>query len=343
MGLLWEHADEIRHSLLAWFDASKRDLPWRTSRSVYATLVSEVMLQQTQVATVLPYFERWMQCFPDFGALARAPEAEVLRLWEGLGYYSRVKNLQAAARLIVEQGIPHDGEWRRLPGIGPYTAAAVASMAQGCPVAAVDGNVVRVLARLRADASVWSSSSKALKHYTPLAQALLSHQRPGDFNEALMELGATVCRPKGPLCLLCPLKPFCLAALTQCAHQCPAIQRRATVALHVQRAYITSPDQGLLLYRHPVQARRLAGLYELPDWTVLPFDRPLNSKLLLRAKRGISNQSICEEVWSMGGQLDPVWMQGIGQVAGLHWVQTDCLETIALSGPHRQWLRQLMA
>src|SRR5208283_1839072 len=201
-------------ALLAWYRARRRPLPWREAPSPYRTVVSEFMLQQTQVATVLPYFGRWMEALPDFGALAAAPEAGVLKLWEGLGYYSRARNLHRLARSVARAGrLPRTAAgWEELPGVGPYTAAAVASIAFGEPVACVDGNVVRILARICRDGTRFRDSASASRALAPLAQELVNPADPGDHNQAMMELGATVCLKRRPSCPVCPARGFCACA-----------------------------------------------------------------------------------------------------------------------------------
>src|SRR5580658_3079410 len=181
--------------LLTWYRRAARPLPWRREPSLYRTVVSEFMLQQTQVATVLPYFQRWMVEFPDFRVLAAAPEARVLKLWEGLGYYRRARHLHQLAKIVAaEPGRERTPEgWGELPGVGPYTAAAITSIAFSARAACVDGNVVRVLTRLTADESPYPDGVSAARVLTPLAEELLPAQAPGDHNQAMMELGATVC------------------------------------------------------------------------------------------------------------------------------------------------------
>lgn len=185
--------------LLAWYDRIRRDLPWRRTRDPWAIWVSEVMLQQTRVETAIPYFERFLIRFPDPAALAAAPIEEVLAQWSGLGYYRRARQLHGAAREVVERGgLPRSSaELERLPGIGPYTAAAIASIAFGEPVPVLDGNVVRVAARLSAEPED-PSRAAARGRLLAVAATLLEISRPGDSNQALMELGATVCLPKSP-------------------------------------------------------------------------------------------------------------------------------------------------
>mgnify|MGYP002076228808 CR=1 FL=1 len=186
---------EFQSALLAWNREHARPLPWREAPSLYKTEVSEFMLQQTQVKTVLPYFARWLDALPDFAALAEAAESRVLRLWEGLGYDSRARTLHRLARAVAARSSPPrtPPEGRQLPGVGPYTAAAITSIAFGAPAACVDGNVVRILARLTADGTAYRDSASAAKAFAPLAAALLPADRPGDHNQAMMELGATVC------------------------------------------------------------------------------------------------------------------------------------------------------
>ncbi len=208
----------LHHSLLNWFDANQRDLPWRRTKDPYAIWVSEIMLQQTQVATVIPYFERWMRRFPSIEALAQAEEPEILALWQGLGYYRRARQLLAGARSIVETGRtsflapqPHQSAIESLlavPGIGPYTAGAIASIAFNESVPLVDGNVERVYSRLTDDDS---ERTELKKRAWTWAEANVHPQRPGDWNQALMELGATICKPIDPRCGECPASSFCLA------------------------------------------------------------------------------------------------------------------------------------
>ncbi|HYP15695.1 MAG TPA: A/G-specific adenine glycosylase, partial [Opitutus sp.] len=193
---------EFQAGLLGWYRAAARPLPWRSDPSPYKTVVSEFMLQQTQVKTVLPYFARWLEALPDFRTLAAAPEARVLKLWEGLGYYSRARNLHKLAQAVAARPqLPRTAaEWRELPGVGPYTAAAITSISFAAPAACVDGNVVRILARLTADGTPFRDSASAAKAFTPLAESLLTQSSPGDHNQAMMELGATVCFRQKPRC-----------------------------------------------------------------------------------------------------------------------------------------------
>src|SRR5258708_575508 len=215
----------FRKNLLGWFRQYQRDLPWRRTKDPYRIWLAEIMLQQTRVAAVIPYYERFLVRFPDVRALAAAPQEEVLRLWSGLGYYSRARNLQRAAQEIVAK---HGGVFPRdekdalaLPGIGSYTAAAILSIAYGAKHAVLDGNVARVLARTFAvhgdlrDAKRWQSLQQS-------ADALLDSKSPSDWNQAMMELGATLCTPQSPQCLLCPVTQFCQARKLGIAGSLPA-------------------------------------------------------------------------------------------------------------------------
>lgn len=251
----------IQQILLAHFDAHARPLPWRQDRDAYRVWVSEIMLQQTRVAAALPYYERWMDRFPTLDALADAPEDDAVKAWEGLGYYSRARNLHAAARLVRER---HDGRMpadvaglRDLPGIGDYTAGAIASIVYGLPEPAVDGNVRRVVSRLL-DRNLEGRQLRAA------AAALVPRERPGDFNQALMEIGATVCAPRVPRCGECPLHAHCLARRNGTQAQRPAAAKKTVVpVIDVGVAVLRDARGRVLLVRRPAKGL-LAGMWELP-------------------------------------------------------------------------------
>ena len=220
----------LHEPLLTWYDAHRRDLPWRRTRDPYAIWASEIMAQQTQVGTVIPYWERWLARFPTVESLAAADEADVLSMWQGLGYYRRARLFLAGARFVAEHGMPRTAaEWRAVPGVGAYTAGAIASIAFDDPAPLVDGNVERVFARLTDDGSSDAALHRAAWRW---ATENLNANRPGDWNQALMELGATVCTPKSPACERCPLRGECLAYArgTQSVRPMPATRKR-TVAL----------------------------------------------------------------------------------------------------------------
>ena len=203
---------DFTETILHWYAASGRDLPWRRTRDPYAVWLSEIILQQTRVAQGRAYWERFMDRFPTVDDLAAAPEDEVLRLWQGLGYYSRARNLHAAAKQIVAMGgFPDSLEGiRSLKGVGDYTAAAIGSIAFGLPAAVVDGNVYRVLARYFGIATP-VGTTEAKKEFTALANRLLPADAPAAFNQGMMDFGATCCTPANPACLTCPLQPSCAA------------------------------------------------------------------------------------------------------------------------------------
>lgn len=263
---------DLTRRLLAFYDAGRRDLPWRRAPDPYRVWVSEVMLQQTRVDSVIPYYEHWLRCFPTLDALAAADLDDVLRAWEGLGYYARARHLHRAARVIRERHrgqLPAEpGELKRLPGIGDYTAGAIASIAYGVPAPAVDGNVRRVLARL---CDIERPSPAALRERVA---ALIPGDRPGDFNQALMELGATVCTPRAPACTTCPVADSCLARARGTQELRP--RRRAAKPLPedaVGTAVVVSYDRRVLLVRRPEDGL-LGRLWEFPSAAVRPDETP---------------------------------------------------------------------
>ncbi len=301
------------------------------------------MLQQTQVVTVLPYFERWMAWFPDFKALAMAEEAAVLKQWEGLGYYSRARNLHRLAQEVSQwESIPTDAaSWRKLPGVGNYTAAAIVSQLFETPEAVVDGNVVRVLSRLQGINRTFRNSTEAVKAITPYAEAFLNRKEPGRHNEALMELGATVCLKRRPLCTVCPLVADCAAAKSGDPEQFPKIQRVKTTRRTVQRAWIMS-DCKLLLQKAGKDSKRLADFYELPllETKQLNGEKP---ELLLRKSRGISNERITEEIYRVEDlSIKSYDAEDEGRKnQNLEWISKTQLKSVSLSGPHRRWIEEL--
>lgn len=264
-------------TLLDWYDQNARATPWRSGLSAYRTWVSEIMLQQTQVETVLPYFKRWMDEFPDLQALAKADEQDVLSLWEGLGYYSRARNLhQAARRVMAEYGgklPPTRQELEKLPGIGPYTSAAIASIAFGLDEPAVDGNIRRVFSRLfNLTEPVRSTASE--KEIWALAESNLPEGRAGDYNQALMDLGATICTPKAPDCPQCPILEECQAYALGVQEERPVKAPRKQVPhLTVTAAVIRRNGQTLIAQR-PVGGL-LGGLWEFPGGTLENTDTDL--------------------------------------------------------------------
>ena len=257
--------------LLAWYDRHRRDLPWRpcakTGRNPqpYHVLVSEAMLQQTQVATVIPYYNRFLERFPTVADLANADEQDVLRLWQGLGYYSRARNLQAAARTVLNElngTLPHTVEGLlALPGVGRYTAGAVASIAFGTRAPIVDGNVARVLCRIdRIEADPRGRETQQLLWRR--AEEILPARRVGGFNSAMMELGATVCTPRAPQCLMCPVREHCAAQAAGVQERIPAPRKAKATPLLRRATFCIRRDSGEWLIEQRPAAGRWAGMWQ---------------------------------------------------------------------------------
>jgi A/G-specific adenine glycosylase len=261
----------IRRRLIRWYNASKRDLPWRRDRDPYAIWVSEVMLQQTQVATVIPFYERFIERFPSIRALAQAHEQDVLRYWEGLGYYRRARQLHQAAQLLMnEHGgsfPPHEDSLQRLPGFGPYTVGAILSQAFDLRLPAVDTNVARVLCRIAA----WNHPLERNGTKTWLwenAKKLLPRKGAGNFNQALMELGQIVCSPRNPTCLLCPVKKVCRGRMAGIAHSLPMRRNKPRIIVLSELAVIVRRKKRLLLCQRPSDAARWPNMWEFATATI---------------------------------------------------------------------------
>ncbi len=342
----------IRRKLLAWFRRRARSLPWRTARDPYAIWVSEIMLQQTQIATVIPFYERFLKAFPTLRRLARAPVERVLRIWSGLGYYRRARHLHQAARNLVGS---HGGQFpqdyqqaRALPGVGDYTARAILSMAFRQPYAVVDGNVARVVARLLALKGNLHQREfrRAVEAYL---ETLLARRDPGNFNQALMELGQTVCLPRAPRCNACPLRDGCQARQRGCPESFPEPRpRRATESRHLAAALIRRAekvalirglDDGLLpdLWNFPsafgdsqsaARSRLQQKLADLTGCTVLLADS------LARLRHGITYRSIQVEVY-------PAQIRSPRQDKAFRWVPLSKLSQGAVSQLARKIAREL--
>jgi A/G-specific adenine glycosylase len=248
--------------LLAWYDAHARALPWRETRDPYRVWLSEIMLQQTRVAAVIAHYQEFLRRFPNVEKLARAREASVLAAWSGLGYYRRARLLHAAARVVAsERGgkFPETAEGlRELPGVGRYTAAAIASIAFGEPIAVVDGNVERVLQRV-------SGRRLAGEEFWQAAEALLDRRRPGDFNQAMMELGATVCTPRAPACLTCPVVALCATRGAMARAEKPPRQKKREIHYVLDYRVDDSREGKVFLVQRSPDARLMAGMWELPE------------------------------------------------------------------------------
>ncbi len=263
---------QFRERLCSWFQKNKRPLPWRRDKNWYRIWISEAMLQQTQVNQAIPYFNRFIARFPDVAALAAASLDEVMRLWAGLGYYARARNLHKAARIIVSEykgKFPRDDKVvRRLPGFGPYTTHAVLSLAFNAPLSVVDGNVIRIIARLFSiDGDIRKTAIK--KQIAAKADVLLDPEQSGVFNEAMMELGATVCLPRNPLCKRCPISEFCRSVRTGVTDRIPFKSPAAKKPTTQVTTYITLHEGRLLLVQRPLSGL-LGGLWEFPSVLVHP-------------------------------------------------------------------------
>jgi A/G-specific adenine glycosylase len=330
-----------QEDLLSWYDQHKRDLPWRHTTDPYAIWVSEVMLQQTRVETVLPYYETFLTRFPTVEALAGAEVEEVLGAWSGLGYYRRARLLHQAARQIIRDSgrVPKNmKELLELPGVGAYTAAAIGSMAFGLVEPAIDGNVERVISRhLGIDAD--PKRGEARRQVLAGAGSLIDEQRPGDSNQALMELGATLCRPRGPHCSRCPLGISCKARIEGNPEAFPAARSRP-VPTRVRRQVAVVQEQGrVLLFRRPETSEILPGMWELP-WVEGPdgaraevrFADRYGGQWHLVESLGSVRHSITHrtfEIRVLAAQLSGTQVVAEGEEAG--WFTPQDLENLAVS------------
>ncbi len=323
--------DHLRSRLLAWFDRAQRDLPWRRHPSPYAVAVSEFMLQQTQVATVIPYFNRWMQRFPDWSALATAPESTVLKAWEGLGYYRRARLLHGLAQRVVALPggeLPRDPvALRELPGIGPYTAGAIASIAFDVPAAAVDGNVERVLARVfdeRGDFAMPATRARIAAK----AAALVRDERPSAYTQALMELGALVCLPRNPHCALCPLHALCARPDPA---RVPKKSRTTTTRESETLAWIV--EEGGLFLQPPGTGPRWPDFWKLPVWEesmMVPADAPRPVGLTYGITRYRVAATLQPGSWARASQPE------------LCRVPLEALGELLLPAPHRKLIGRML-
>jgi A/G-specific adenine glycosylase len=338
---------EPSRRLLLWYERVRRDLPWRRTRDPWAIWVSEVMLQQTRVETVVPYFERFLARFPDPATLAAAPSEELLACWSGLGYYRRARQLQDAARAVVERGgLPRRAaELERLPGIGPYTAAAIASIAFDEPVPVLDGNVVRVASRLAAEAEN-PARAPVRRRLLAIAATLVDPRRPGDSNQALMELGATVCLPKRPRCGECPLRAQCAARARGDVEGHPWSRRRpTTVRVHHAAAVVRGPDGRVLLVRRGLAEEVLPGLWELPTveaTDVAQAERALEARYGGRWQLGERAAKLRHGITFRSIELDAYradWVPAeIAETTEAAWIDPARGADLALTGATRKLL-----
>lgn len=276
---------QLSNALLAWYDANGRDLPWRPGKrqtkparpDPYAIWLSEIMLQQTTVATVMRYYARFMEKWPTVESLAKADDGDVMAEWAGLGYYARARNLLKCARIVVEQhsGLFPDNErdLLALPGIGPYTAAAIATIAFGIPATVVDGNVERVLARLRLIETALPAAKPIIRK---LAGELTPCDRPGDYAQAIMDLGATICRPKNPDCMNCPWNSSCLAFAACCQEELPVRRSQRPKPERRGIVYVARREDGAFLLERRPDHGLLGGMLGWPGskWSEFPENKP---------------------------------------------------------------------
>ena len=312
--------NSFTQTLLAWYEANGRDLPWRRTRDPYAIWISEIILQQTRIAQGQAYWERFLEAFPDVGQLAAASEDEVLRLWQGLGYYSRARNLHAAARQIAAAGrFPDTLEGiRALKGVGDYTAAAIGSIAFGLPEAVVDGNVFRVLARHFGIATPVGSPA-AKKEFSALARSLLPPERPGDFNQAMMDFGAIQCTSAAPACLLCPLQDSCAALARGTVDALPVRQKAA--AVQVRRfIYVYLRFRGRTAIRRRGPGDIWQGLYE-----PLVCDQPPEGARLLKkdVRHQLTHRTLLVDFYLWEPEREPSLEEGY------RWIEEAELDRFA--------------
>lgn len=333
--------------LLAWFERVRRAMPWRGIEDPYRIWVSEVMLQQTQVTTVIPYYQRFVARFPTVADLAAADEDEVLALWQGLGYYSRARNLHRAARLIASE---HGGQFprepavaRALPGVGPYTAGAVLSIAYGVRLPAVDGNAERVLARVMAIEGDLSRGHAKRAVHAVAAEAVPDH-RPGEFNQALMELGSTLCSSVSPSCEHCPLKSLCVAARTGRTGELPTPKARPPVERREAAAVIARRRERVLVVQRPPMGV-WAGLWEFPWLDVTGMADPQASLIShLRTRFGLEVTSLAPCGALAYGIMNVRYGLTAYEASSVRgrthsparWLKPHELTRIAMPAPHRR-------
>ncbi len=333
-------------TILSWYDQGHRDLPWRRTQDPYRIWISEIMLQQTRAETVVSYYERFLARYPTVQDLASAPEEELLKAWEGLGYYSRARSLQKAAKEIVARyggQLPADLEkLRALPGIGDYTAGAIASIAFGIPAAAVDGNVERVLCRWDAITDEVGTPT-VRRQIAARAQALVPPDRPGAFANAMMEMGATMCTPKNPKCLLCPVREGCMGFAQGIAQELPHKAKKKAQRVENRAVLLVFCDNRVLIVKR--QEKLLGGLFVFPD--VLEESDPARLCQALEAlgiraaydeKLGHARHVFTHLIWEM--DVHAVVADEMTQVPGGQWVSRQELAALPLPTAvkaARQW------
>ena len=340
-----DYLETAAKRLMEWYDASARRLPWREEPTPYRVWVSEIMLQQTRVEAVLPYFEKFMEELPDIAALAAVPEDRLMRLWQGLGYYARARNLKKAAVEVMERyggELPSDYEaLRSLSGIGVYTAGAIASIAFGQRYAAVDGNVVRVLSRLLESAAD-ANRAETLQQFGEITSKMQPEDRPGDFNQALMELGAIVCIPNGePKCSICPWETLCRAHTAGEEQKYPVRKKRNPRKIEKRTVLVVTDGERVLLRKRP-EGGLLASMWEFPNAPRHLSDSAINAQLRawgmhLRTMEELSqNLHIFTHVeWHMMGRL--LHVQKAACPEGYVWAEKGALSEYAIPSAFKKY------
>ena len=341
----------FQQDLIGWFTSEQRDLPWRKDKDPYKVWVSEIMLQQTRVDTVISYFERFMEKFPSIESFAAADDESVLKIWEGLGYYSRVRNLHSSVKEVVEQyggKVPDTPkEIMKLKGVGPYTAGAVLSIAYGQPEPAVDGNVMRVLSRIlliREDITKVSTR----KLFEKAVRELIFHENPSYFNQALMELGALICTPTSPACLLCPVREHCHAFAEGVQSELPVkTRKKSTKHVDILAAVLKNDKEQFLIRKRPEKGL-LANLWEFPNLeesaVYIQARSALTAYLNTEFKAEVKletgsfvkvNHVFTHLTWTVDAYAGNV-IGTIGEHAGLRMVTAEELEELAFPVPHQK-------
>lgn len=334
--MLLEKIPEFQRALLRWYQQHARSMPWRETKDPYKIWISEIMLQQTQVATVIPYYRKWIKRFPGVNSLAGTPRSEVLRYWAGLGYYRRAAMLHEAAQKIVTDfggHLPEDPDaLLKLPGIGRYTAGAVASIAFGRRAAVLDGNVIRILTRLTAFKKD-TGSPKTIHALWGIAKQLVPEKKPGDFNQAMMELGATVCFPDRPNCGGCPVRSFCKAYALGRQTAFPYKKRKEKIENIKRLAVIFKRHSRVLVQKQPDKAR-WGGLWMFPHWD--SFKRMLDDTGSRRSDF-IKRMTVKHGFTKYRVHLDVFESSSDGRkIPQTRWVDIQALEKLALPSPHRK-------
>lgn len=344
------NSTSLQKPLLAWYQKSARNLPWRKTNNPYAIWVSEIMLQQTQVQTVIPYYEKWLKQFPSIASLAQADQGEVLSHWAGLGYYRRARMLHSAAQQIMTN---HAGQFPStleailtLPGIGRYTAGAIASIAFKIAAPILDGNVIRVLSRVFAIKKN-IASPQTLKLLWEKAEEIVSKKQPGNFNQALMELGALICTPQNPKCLICPIQKFCAAFQEGKPEAYPVKTKEDSQKKLKHFAWVVQKKNKFLLFQQPENAR-WGGMWLLPVSENLP-SLSFKQERLGSLKHGYTNHQIQLEAFKISESdfKEQDWKpasflksKGWKLSKNKKWVERSKINSLAIPAPHQKIIRQ---